>query len=137
MRLHSFSRAWDIFLEHIQDSWLNDHRSITATALRCLEKAVKACTAADSSLRSQTLEALDKTWIACDTMGAGIVKADSLSPNSQSQESDTIPIKPYTQECFVALVDVIRSAKSASRDLEQAEWSLEKLARLMSILKGE
>lgn len=134
MQLESFSRAWDVFLKHIQDSWMNDNRSISATALRCLEKAIKACTVAEESLRSQTLEALEKTWAACDQMGSAVVKEDVSTVNT---ENDATSAKPFTQECFVALVDVIRGTKSASKDLKETEWPLEKLSRLMSILKGK
>lgn len=136
MQLHSFSRAWDVFLGHIKDSWLNDDRSVSATAIRCLEKAVKVCAAADESLRPQTLEALEKTWAACDNMGSAVVTEDPSSPSTTKQQDADQSVKPYTQECFVALVDVIRHTKANSKDLEHTEWSFEKLSRLMTILKG-
>jgi len=46
MHLESFTRTWDVFVNHVQESVLLDNRTISAPALRCLEKAVKATSTA-------------------------------------------------------------------------------------------
>ena len=48
IHLESFSKAWETFVQHIQDAWLNDNRTISAPALRCLDKAIIAIGTADS-----------------------------------------------------------------------------------------
>jgi len=43
---HSFAAAWETFVTHIQDAFLLDERAVSAPALRCLERALKAVVAA-------------------------------------------------------------------------------------------
>ncbi|OBZ73105.1 Protein MON2 [Grifola frondosa] len=114
MRLESFTKAWAAFVGHIRDSWLHDNRTISATALRCMDKAVQACSTARRHPR------------AADNGSTG---------NGMAIESGS-PIKPFTQESLMAYVDVIRSMRTVSRKFRHEEWSLERLTRLMSILKG-
>lgn len=133
MHLESFIRAWGVFVGHVQDSWANDNRSITAPALRCLEKAVKALSAI-TELKPRTMEALEIAWCACDAMG-NVVAENPSSPGAKSPTAVTM-IKPLTQESLVAYVDVIRSTRSMGRQLDEHEWPLERLTRLMTVLKG-
>jgi hypothetical protein len=44
---------------------------------------------------------------------------------------------PFTQESLVVFVDVIKGVRSISRALDGAEWPLERISKLMAILKGE
>ncbi|KAJ3003143.1 hypothetical protein NUW54_g5457 [Trametes sanguinea] len=133
MLLDSFTKAWEVFVGHIQDSWLHDNRSITAPALRCLEKATKSFSTAEH-LKDRTLEALEIVWRACDEMGGVLLeKGPAAMHMSPSTNSD---VKSLTQESLMAYVDVIRCTRSVGRQLEHCEWSLERLTRLMTILKG-
>ncbi|KAI1793675.1 hypothetical protein LXA43DRAFT_971708 [Ganoderma leucocontextum] len=135
MHLQSFTKAWSVFVGHIQDSWTNDNRSITAPALRCLEKAIKALSTA-TELKPRTMEALEIAWHACDAMGNVVADPDPSSPGAKSSTATMSTIKPLTQESLVAYVDVIRCTRSMGRQLEGHEWSLERLTRLMTVLKG-
>ena len=129
MHLDSFEQAWKGFVGRIEDSWLNDNRSISAPALRCLDKAVKALAAADEETRPQASEALEVVWSACDRMGDAVVKQPAAPEGGA-------PPKPFTQESLMTFVDVIRSTRAAYKEFEQHEWSLERITRLMSVLKG-
>ncbi|KAG5638067.1 hypothetical protein H0H81_002035 [Sphagnurus paluster] len=131
MQLDSFSRAWDIFVTHIQDSVLLDSRVVSAPALWCLEKAVKVSPSLD--LPPIVSEVLERAWKAIDILGSSILKrSGTQTPTS----SDDVPHRPFTQESLVAFLDVIQSTRKASRSVEGHEWSLDRLARLMAILKG-
>ncbi|TFY62206.1 hypothetical protein EVJ58_g4016 [Rhodofomes roseus] len=129
MPLESFLKAWDVFVGHIQTSWRNDSRLVTATALRCLDKSINALATGEGDLAGKTKEALATVWRACDEMGALVATRDA------SQQAK-LHSNPFTQESLMAFVDVIRSTRSVGRNVERHEWSLERLERLMSILKG-
>ena len=131
MLLDSFKKAWEVFVGHIQDSWLFDNRTISAPAVRCLEKAIKASASAGPEQGSVVLEALEVVWHACNEMGEAILKRGTKTTPID------VPMKPFTQESLTAFVDVIRSTRTVARQFEDKEWTLERLTRLMSILKGE
>jgi hypothetical protein len=136
IRLSSFPKAWDLFVNHIQDSVLLDNRVISAPALRCLEKAVKASAAAEPDLKPKVAEAKERVWETCDEIGNAVVRAQCpISPTSPSVSSKLH--RPFTQESLVAFVDLIRSTRNVSRVLDGAEWQLDRLTRLMAILKGD
>ena len=132
MHLSSFSKAWEVFVMHIRDSFLLDNRIISAPALRCLEKTLKASAAgaSDAELRPRVIEAWEKAWVVCDEMGESVVKRASVASERAQAH------KPFTQESLVAFVDVILSTRSVSRTLEDVEWPLDRIVRLMAILKG-
>ncbi|OCH93573.1 hypothetical protein OBBRIDRAFT_885401 [Obba rivulosa] len=135
MQLDSFEKAWDVFVGHVQDSWLNDSRTISASALRCLEKAIKACADAPDDSRERALQALERVWKACDEMGDAVLaklpRTSAASPGAGGPK-----VSPFTQESLMAFVDVVRSTRSVNRKFEDKEWSIERLQRLMVILKG-
>jgi hypothetical protein len=56
-------------------------------------------------------------------------------PTSPSEEPAPAP-KPFTQESLVAFVDLIQCTRQASKSVEGNEWALDRLTRLMAILKG-
>jgi hypothetical protein len=132
MRLSSFTRTWDVFVNHVQESVLLDNRTISAPALRCLEKAIKATSTADESFKSKVTDTWERVWQACDRIGAAVMERTTEVPADGPKS-----FKPFTQESLVALVDVIRSTRSISLRFDGAEWSLERLTRLMAILKGQ
>jgi len=137
MHLPSFAAAWETFVSHIRDAFLLDGRAVSAPALRCLERALKAAAAAvpstdaEAGLRSSLVEIWEKTWAKCEEMGAVIVRRASAA----AQHVGSPP--PFTQESLVVFVDVIKSVRSISRTLDGAEWPLERVSTLMTILKGE
>ena len=132
MHLDSFSKTWDVFVNHIQESVLLDNRTISAPALRCLEKAIKATSTADEGLKSKVAEAWERVWEACDRIGAAVMERTTDVPVDGPKS-----FKPFTQESLFTLVEVIRSTRSVSFRVSGAEWSLERLTRLMAILKGQ
>ncbi|EAU83566.2 hypothetical protein CC1G_07939 [Coprinopsis cinerea okayama7 len=148
MLLDSFGDAWDAFVTRIEDSVLLDDRSISAPALRCLEKAVKAAAGAEGVLRPRVGEVLERVWKAVDVLGSAVGHraASSRTIGATGQAADDLeekqrekrlqPEQPFTQESLIALVDVIQSARMVNGKLTGKEWELEKLVRLMAILKG-
>ena len=135
IHLPSFAAAWETFVTHIRDAFLLDSRAVSAPALRCLERALKAAAVAAATpsdaepLRLSLVEIWEKTWVKCEEMGAVIVRRAAV------QQSQTHA--PFTQESLVALVDVIKCVREISKTLDGAEWPLARIATLMTILKGE
>ncbi|KAI9452204.1 hypothetical protein F5148DRAFT_1237059 [Russula earlei] len=136
IHLPSFGAAWETFVTHIRDAFLLDSRAISAPALRCLERALKA-TAATTALpakveafRPSLIEIWEKTWAKCDEMGTVVIRRASVAPQHVH------PHAPFTQESLVIFVDVIKSVRSISRALDGVEWPLQRIPTLMAILKG-
>ncbi|KAJ7026944.1 hypothetical protein C8F04DRAFT_1008614 [Mycena alexandri] len=134
IHLESFVKAWDVFVNHIQDTVLLDNRSISPPALRGLEKAVKASSSASAELKPKVTEIWERVWTMSDSVGDAIVRRGNAAA-SHAAASDS-PHKPFTQDSLVAFLDVIRCTRSTSRVLDGVEWPLERLTRLMAILKG-
>ncbi|KAK1219528.1 Endocytosis and vacuole integrity protein [Marasmius sp. AFHP31] len=143
IHLESFTKAWDVFTTHIQDSVLLDNRTISTPALRCLEKVVKAASSekVTADQKDRTSYIWQRIWDMLDIVGGTVIKKSG--PGSQSPTTPdagmTVTIglpKPFTQESLVALVDVVQCTRALSRALEGQEWPLERLERLMVILKG-
>ncbi|KAF8639344.1 hypothetical protein AX17_001563 [Amanita inopinata Kibby_2008] len=136
MPLESFPSAWNTFVNHVQDSVLLDNRPISAPALRCLEKAIKASGAAGEGLQQRVREMLARVWEAVDVLGGAVLRrAEARTPNNRTPDGPS-PHPPFTQESLVAFVDVIQCTRSVSRSVEGEEWKLDQLTRLMAILKG-
>lgn len=129
VHLDSFTDAWDAFLGHVRDSWVNDNRTITTPALRCLEKGLQAFSTADADLKERVVESCERVWESCDAMGKELTEVPS-TPTSEK------PHISFTQDSLVAYVDTLRHTRALARSLEESEWSLERLSRLMSVLKG-
>ncbi|KAJ6525079.1 hypothetical protein DFH09DRAFT_1250788 [Mycena vulgaris] len=110
IHLDSFVKAWDVFVNHIQDTVLLDNRSISPPALRCLEKAVKASSSASEDVKERVVEIWERVWTMADNVGNAILRRASDAP-------------PFTQESLVAFVDIMRCTRNTS-------------PRLMAILKG-
>jgi hypothetical protein len=136
MRLDSFTKAWDVFLNHIQKTVLLDNRAISTPALRCLEKAVKASSTGGFDLKPRVSETWERVWQCCDQIGSTILYG--VMPGSPVPQTVEInrSHQPFTQESLVAFVDVIRRTRDVSRTFEGTEWQLDRLARLVAILKG-
>ena len=131
MLLDSFTKAWDVFVGHIEETVLVDHRVISSPALRCLEKAIKAATAAEGALRLRVVEVLERVWQAINVIGSSATRRYNSHIDSENP-----PRQPLTQESLVAFVDVIQSTRKTSRSMDGKEWDLSRLTRLMAILKG-
>ena len=136
IHLPSFGAVWETFVTHIRDAFLLDSRAVSAPALRCLERALKAAATVAvpsdaEALRSSLVEIWGKTWVKCEEMGAVVVRRASVV--AQHVHAPT----PFTQESLVVFVDVIKCVRSISRTLDGAEWPLQRVSTLMTILKGE
>ncbi|KAG2050060.1 hypothetical protein BDR06DRAFT_960556 [Suillus hirtellus] len=134
MHLESFSKAWSVFVTHIHDTVSLDRRNLSPPALLCLGKVVKALSGADASLQAKVSEAWECVWIACSDIGSMVLQGErsQLSPSTNTTQHH----RAFTQESLVALVDVIRSTRSISLTQTKKEWPLQRLSRLMEILKG-
>ncbi|KAI0263538.1 hypothetical protein BC834DRAFT_827343 [Gloeopeniophorella convolvens] len=121
MRLPTFAAAWDALLAHVRAAF---GRGLGAPALRCLERALRAAEAAagEAELRDGLVHVWTRAWDMCDEVGAVVVARERVAP--------------FSQESLVALVDVVKCARAISRALDGKEWPLERVARLMAILKG-
>ena len=128
--LDSFAGAWNAFLGHVSDSWVYDDRTITTPALRCLEKGLRAFSSADANLKERVIESCERVWESCDTMGKELTEVPG-TPTSKKKHI------PFTQDSLVAYVDILNHTRALARSLEESEWPLERLTRLMSILKGD
>ena len=134
IHLPSFGAVWETFVTHIRDAFLLDSRAVSAPALRCLERVLKAAAAVPSdaeALRPSLVEIWEKTWVKCDEMGAVVVRRASVAAQQVHAPA------PFTQESLVVFVDVIKCVRSISRTLDGAEWPLQRISSLMAILKGE
>jgi len=133
MHLDSFSKVWCTLVTHVHETVSLDRRNLSLPALLCLGEAVKALSGSDASLQVKVSEAWECVWKACSDMGSMVLMGGrsqlSLSTNRTQLH------RAFTQESLVALVDVIRSTRSISLT-QTNEWPLQRLSRLMEILKG-
>ncbi|KAI5999270.1 hypothetical protein EDD15DRAFT_2508632 [Pisolithus albus] len=134
IRLQTFIDAWKIFVSHIKDTVLLDRRSLSMPALQCLEKAVDSLSAVDGDLQPQVTEAWEYVWQACNDIGTVIAQGGRLSL-SLLRNSSAVH-RPFTQDSLVAFTKVIRTTRRVSWQQAHTEWPLERLTRLMEILKG-
>ncbi|PPQ90332.1 hypothetical protein CVT25_007734 [Psilocybe cyanescens] len=132
MLLDSFTRAWDVFLVHIEETILIDNRSISPPALRCLEKGIKAFSGAEGVIRVRVSESLERIW---KTMVA--LSSAATKKYTSQVDLENSPNPPFTQEGLVAYVDVIQGTRKESKAVDGKEWDLERLTTLMAILKGD
>ncbi|PPR04311.1 hypothetical protein CVT24_013384 [Panaeolus cyanescens] len=131
MLLESFAKAWDTFVGHIEETILVDNRIVSAPALRCLEKGIKASASAEGVLKVCIQEVVTRSWKAVDTLGSSATRR-YLS----AEDLENSPHQPFTQEGLVAYVDVIQSIRTTGKVLDGKEWDIDRLTRLMVILKG-
>ncbi|KAH7907589.1 hypothetical protein BJ138DRAFT_1137471 [Hygrophoropsis aurantiaca] len=131
MHLESFTKAWTVFVGHVQDTILLDRRALSPPALLCLEKAVKALSAVELDMKPKVSEACECAWRACDEIGGVVLQGGKAQLSSRAEL-----YRMFTQESLVAFVDVMRSTRNISRIHEGVEWPLDRLSRLMEILKG-
>ncbi|KAG7085465.1 hypothetical protein E1B28_003026 [Marasmius oreades] len=141
IHLDSFTKAWDVFTVHVQDAVLLDNRPISTPALRCLEKVVKvgSSSTAVKESRHSTAYMWQRVWESLDLIGGAVLKQSgpgSPSPADTDTEAQVGLPKPFTQESMVAFVAVIECTRALSTALEGQEWPLERLTRMMAILKG-
>ncbi|KAL4066352.1 hypothetical protein V8B97DRAFT_2111374 [Scleroderma yunnanense] len=134
IRLETFTDAWNVFVLHIHDTVLWDRRSLSTPALQCLDKAVDSLSAADGDLAPRVTAAWESVWRACDDIGTTVSQGGKLYLSPRAEAS--LAQRPFTQDSLAAFIDVIRTTRRVSRQQTNAEWSLERLRRLMVILKG-
>ncbi|KAF9559372.1 hypothetical protein CPC08DRAFT_666543 [Agrocybe pediades] len=131
MLLDSFTKAWDVFVGHIEEAVLIDDRRVSAPALRCLEKGIKALIGAEGVLRVRVIESLERVWKAIDVLGTSATKKYTSQIDLENS-----PSQPFTQEGLVAYVDMLQATRKTSRAMDGKEWDLSRLTRMMEILKG-
>ena len=133
MFLEQFTRAWDTFVGQVEETILVDNRCVSAPALRCLERGLKAASLAEGGvLKVRVVDMLERVWKAIDTLGSSATRKFS-----SKEDLDASPHRPFTQESLVAFVDVVQSARKTGKAVDGGkEWSLERLTRMMQILKG-
>jgi hypothetical protein len=104
MRLTFFTTAWDMFVMHICNMFLLDGHAVSAPALRCLNRALKATAATaaaavdDDGLRGSLVVVWENMWAWCKEMGAVIMWRASATQHEES------PV-PFTQDKLVVFVD--------------------------------
>ncbi|KIY49646.1 hypothetical protein FISHEDRAFT_40768 [Fistulina hepatica ATCC 64428] len=135
VHLDSFVRAWDTFVDHIQDAVLRDSRTISVPALRCLERSIEASLSGIADLRERIDLIWERAWKAVDAIGAAVLRRLNVVPSADAAVQQG-PHEPFTQDSLVALVDVIRSTRKISRAISNREWDVTRLKRLLAILKG-
>jgi hypothetical protein len=130
----SLSKAWSVFVTHIHDTVSLDRRNLSPPALLCLGKVVKALSGAAASLQEKVSKSWECVWKACSDTGSMVLQGGEsrLSPSTNTARLH----RAFTQESLVALVDVIRNIRAISLSQTGEEWPLQRLGRMMEILKG-
>jgi hypothetical protein len=129
IRLESFEKAWDVFVSSIQDTVLTDSRPVSGPALRCLDVMLQATQdVTESDLEQRRIHISERAWECFRVVGSTVVAEAS---SATTERKDT---QPYSQDSLVALVDVLRSTR---RITDGGEWTIEKLTRMTTILKGQ
>ena len=131
IHLTSFGEVWETFVSHIRDAFLLDSRALSAPALCCLERVLRAAAAVPEdaeALRPSLVEIWEKTWVKCKEMSAVVVRRASVAAHQVHTPA------PFTQESLVGFVDV-QCVRSISGTLDGAEWPLQRIS-IMAILKG-
>ncbi|KAH7100328.1 hypothetical protein BKA62DRAFT_706688 [Auriculariales sp. MPI-PUGE-AT-0066] len=142
MTLESFAKAWEVFVGHICDSVLGDHWAVSTAALRSLEKSIQAGNLAHfETFNSQGGTLWTQAWSAIDSIGSAVVSSarptKSRTPATPRAASEMVQPPPFTQECLLALLDVLLATRSASKKFEHGqEWPLDQLTRMMVVLKA-
>ncbi|PVG01204.1 hypothetical protein CPB86DRAFT_805390 [Serendipita vermifera] len=125
IQLEDFEKVWDAFVERVQDSVIQDTKTIGTVALRSVEKSLKAFkepAGVNKLIAEQSCERVWETW---EKIGQTI---------SHSREGLSSCLY-YTQESLVAFVDVVKILRVLSRTVRSQEWSLERLCSLTNTLK--
>jgi hypothetical protein len=70
----SFNTVWETFVTYIRNVFLLDSRAVSAPALRCLERTLKAAATVAvpsdaEALRCSLVGIWEKTWVKCKEMG--------------------------------------------------------------------
>lgn len=130
IHLASFSKAWDVFVNHVTKSALQDHRSVTTAALKCLDKGLIASKGVDEVSQSIASDAWERVWVCCDELGNAVVRRVP-GPQSPRASATEPAAPPFTQESLQALVDVLRTTHS----LNGNAWDLDRIRRALAILK--
>ncbi|TDL18222.1 hypothetical protein BD410DRAFT_900985 [Rickenella mellea] len=135
MHLPSFEKVWDSFVQHVQESSLLDRPAVSTAALRCLEKGLRSSSTASADLADKVSVLWQRSWRACDDMGGAVLRrASAQAPETDSDDNGNF--LPFDQESLLALVDVVQCTRSVSRAGKEGDWPLDRLTRLMVILKG-
>jgi hypothetical protein len=79
--------------------------------------------------------AWERVWLTIDKIGDAVLQKTKVQQLHKAP-TELVHCKPFTQESLVAFVDVIRSTRAISRMLDDVEWPIERLTRLLAILKG-
>ena len=138
IELDSFVEAWDRFVGHVENVVLHDHPTVSAPALRSLEKGIKAVIVKEEEEDEVKMkvekvekvqEMLRRTWEAVVVIGDCII-------TNQPASVVVVSGRAFTQESLVAFVDLIQNTRRVSRGLMGMEWGLEQLTQLAAIVKG-
>ena len=86
-------------------------------------------------MKERVGEIWEKVWGMVEQVGEAVLKKSGPQQAAVGAGEPALP-KPFTQDSLVAFVDVIQCTRSISRAIEGVEWPLERLTRLMAILKG-
>ena len=131
IHLSSFEKVWDTFVIHIQNSFMFDSAVTCTASLRCLEKALKAASASGEDVLEKVKGAWQRAWVACDDMGQLVLRRTRPPLPGHMQSA------PFEQDSLLAFVDLIRATRALSRQKEGHEWEIDRLTRMMAILKGQ
>lgn len=133
INLNSFSRVWDTFVDHIQDSFMHDSATSCTAALRCLEKAIQAASSTPDERQENVEIVWNRSWAACDEMG-DLVSKRTRFPAPEGTMGGAVVV--FDQNSLLALLDVIKAIRALSRRRQSREWEIRQLTRLLVILKG-
>jgi hypothetical protein len=124
--LATFDEVWNAFVQRIQETTLNDGRSIGVVALRALEQALKAIRDPVGPNKATADNACERVWKSWEAIGLSI----------QKQSAPVELTQAFTQDILLAFVDVVKALRGLSKHIRGFEWQLERLSTLMSILNS-
>jgi hypothetical protein len=128
MSLATFETFWDKWATHVVQAAIYDPRSVSTSALSSFDGTLSASRKAGQIQSESLLSAWERSWIAVSVIGTAITDQQPGTPSVSGIASPTA----FTQDSLLAFTKVMQILY----DLYGHSWELERLRRLLQILKG-
>ncbi|KAF8311099.1 hypothetical protein DL93DRAFT_1519713 [Clavulina sp. PMI_390] len=125
MSLPSFESFWDRWAAHVVQAAITDPKTVTTSGLHSFEATLSATRQLGTSKPDLVHTTWERCWAAVDAIGTAINDQHPPVPGATSTPA-------FSQESLLAFTHVIQTLYS----LYGSTWDLERLRRLLQILKG-